>query len=178
MGEAFRDEIGITNPLASRDLVDGCGASILKPEMDAAPLTAIVAFLNTIDPPAPAAACLASPGATIFTTAGCANCHKPSYTVPGSNNVLVARLYSDLLLHDMGAGLADGFEQGSATGSEFRTAPLWRVSDRVHFLHDGRAATIRDAILLHGGQAAGAVASFNALSDDERQALLAFLGCI
>ena len=178
MGEAFRDEIGITNPLAPRDLIEGCGASIVKPEMDAAPLTALVAFLNTIDPPAPSTACLASPGAALFSTVGCANCHKPSYTVPGSNNVLVAQLYSDLLLHDMGDGLADRFEQGGATGSEFRTAPLWRVSDRVHFLHDGRAPSIRDAILLHGGQASGAVAGFNALSEAERQALLAFLGCI
>jgi CxxC motif-containing protein (DUF1111 family) len=82
------------------------------------------------------------------------------------------------LLHDVGPGLADGFEQGSAKGSEFRTAPLWRVSDRVHFLHDGRATTILDAILLHGGQASDAVAAFNALSAADRQALLAFLNCI
>jgi len=178
MGEAFRDEIGVTNPLAPDDLVNGCGANIMKPEMDAVPLTALVAFLNTIDPPAPAAACTASAGAAAFAAAGCVNCHKPSYTVPGSNNVLTARLYSDLLLHDMGPGLADGFEQGSATGNEFRTAPLWRVSDRVHFLHDGRATTILDAILRHGGQASDAVAAFNALSAADRQALLAFLNCI
>jgi hypothetical protein len=178
MGEAFRDEIGVTNPLAPDDLVNGCGANIMKPEMDAVPLTSLVAFLNTIDPPVPAAACTASPGAAVFATVGCANCHKPSYTVPGSNNVLTARLYSDLLLHDMGPGLADGFPQGSATGNEFRTAPLWRVSDRVHFLHDGRATTMLDAILLHGGQASDAVAAFNALSAADRQALLAFLGCI
>jgi hypothetical protein len=178
MGEAFRDEIGVTNPLAPDDLVNGCGANIMKPEMDAVPLTALVAFLNTIDPPTPAAACTASPGAAAFAAVGCVNCHKPSYTVPGSNNVLTARLYSDLLLHDMGPGLADGFQQGSATGNEFRTAPLWRVSDRVHFLHDGRATTMLDAILLHGGQASDAVAAFNALSAAERQALIAFLNCI
>src|SRR5262245_23556289 len=178
MGEAFRDEIGVTNPLAPDDLVNGCGANIMKPEMDAVPLTSLVAFLNTIDPPVPGAACTVSPGATAFATVGCANCHKPSYTVPGSGNVLTARLYSDLLLHDMGPGLADGFEQGSAKGNEFRTAPLWRVSDRVHFLHDGRATTILNAILLHGGQASAAVAAFNALSAADRQALLAFLGCI
>jgi len=178
MGEAFRDEIGVTNPLAPDDLVNGCGAHIMKPEMDAVPLTSLVAFLNTIDPPVPASACTASPGAAAFAAVGCANCHRPSYIVPGSNNVLTARLYSDLLLHDMGPGLADGFEQGSARGNEFRTAPLWRVSDRGHFLHDGRAATILDAILLHGGQASDAVAAFNALSAADRQALLAFLGCI
>jgi len=178
MGEAFRDEIGVTNPVAPRDLIEGCGASTVRPEMDAAPLTALVAFLNTIDPPVPTAACVALPGRAVFTTVGCANCHKPSYTVPGSSNVLTPQLYSDLLLHDMGSGLADGFEQGSATGAEFRTAPLWRVSDRVHFLHDGRATTILDAILLHGGQASSAVGAFNALSAADRQALLAFLGCI
>jgi CxxC motif-containing protein (DUF1111 family) len=178
MGEAFRDEIGVTNSLAPTDLVNGCGANIMKPEIDAVPLTALVAFLNTIDPPVPAAACTSSAGAAAFAAVGCANCHKPSYSVPGGGTTLVARLYSDLLLHDLGPGLSDGFEQGSATAAEFRTAPLWRVSDRTHFLHDGRATTILDAIRLHGGQASDAVAAFNALSDADRQALLAFLGCI
>jgi CxxC motif-containing protein (DUF1111 family) len=88
------------------------------------------------------------------------------------------RLYSDLLLHDMGPALADGFEQGSAAGNEFRTMPLWRVEDRSHFLHDGRATTLADAILAHGGQSAGAAAAFQALSPSDRSALLDFLGCI
>jgi di-heme oxidoreductase (putative peroxidase) len=180
MGEAFRDEIGITNPIAPRDLVDGCGASNTRPEADALPLTAIVSFLNTIDPPEPASATLTSSGAKLFADIGCASCHKPSYRVLGSTAnasgaILTAFLYSDLLLHDMGADLADGFEQGSATGSEFRTAPLWRVSDRQHFLHDGRASTIFEAILAHGGQASGAVVAFKALSDADRQVLLDFL---
>jgi Di-haem oxidoreductase, putative peroxidase len=176
MGEAFRDEIGITNPLAPRDLVRGCGASILKPEADAAPLTSLVAFLNTIDPPTPTAACRTSRGAAVFTAIGCATCHTPS--LPGPGNASPVFLYSDLLLHDMGAGLADEFEQGSATGSEFRTAPLWRVSERSHFLHDGRAHTIADAIRSHGGQAAGAAASFESLGLSDLQALLDFLNCI
>lgn len=176
MGEAFRDEIGITNPLAPRDLVGGCGASILKPEADAAPLTSLVAFLNTIDPPTPTAACRASSGAAVFAATGCATCHTPS--LPGPGNASPVFSYSDLLLHDMGAGLADRFEQGSATGSEFRTAPLWRVSDRAHFLHDGRAHTIADAIRSHGGQAAAAAASFELLSPSDLQALMDFLNCI
>ena len=89
------------------------------------------------------------------------------------------RLYSDLLLHDMGLGLADGFEQGSAKGREFRTMPLWRVSERQHFLHDGRARTIADAILQHGsGQATSAVRAFLTLSLTDQQALLDFLRCI
>jgi len=176
MGEAFRDEIGITNPLAPTDLVKGCEASILKPEADAVPLTSLVAFLNTIDPPAPTLACLNSPGAAIFQSVGCATCHAPS--MPGPGNASPVRLYSDLLLHDLGPGLADGFAQGSARGSEFRTAPLWRVADRAHFLHDGRASTIEEAISAHGGQAAGAAHAFQVLSSADRQTLLVFLGCI
>jgi Di-haem oxidoreductase, putative peroxidase len=176
MGEALRDEIGITNPLAPIDLVRGCEASVLKPEADAAPLTSLVAFLNTLDPPTPTAACRTSPGAAVFATAGCATCHAPS--LPGPGNASPVFLYSDLLLHDMGVRLADGFEQGSAAGSEFRTSPLWRVSDRSHFLHDGRAETITSAIRLHGGQAAPAAAAFGALSASDLQALMDFLGCI
>ena len=107
---------------------------------------------------------------------GCATCHRPS--LPGPGNASDVFLYSDLLLHDMGAGLADGFVQGSATGSEFRTAPLWRVADRAQFLHDGRAQTMSDAIGLHGGQAAGAAASFRSIGSSDVQALLDFLGCI
>ena len=176
MGEAFRDEVGVTNPLAPRDLVRGCGASILKPEADAAPLTSLVAFLNTIDPPTPASACRTSSGAAVFASLGCATCHTPS--LPGPGNASPVFLYSDLLLHDMGAGLADSFEQGSATGSEFRTAPLWRVSDRAHFLHDGRAHTISEAIASHGGQASGAAANFASLGSSDLQALMDFLSCI
>ncbi|HEU5257917.1 MAG TPA: di-heme oxidoredictase family protein [Vicinamibacterales bacterium] len=176
MGEAFRDEIGITNPLAPRDFAKGCTASILQPEADAAPLTSLVAFLNTIDPPTPTAACRNSPGAVVFTATGCATCHKPS--LPGPGNASDVFLYSDLLLHDMGGGLADGFVQGSATGSEFRTAPLWRVADRAHLLHDGRAQTISEAIGLHGGQAARAAASFRSLGSSDLQVLLDFLSCI
>ena len=176
MGEAFRDEIGSTNPLAPIDFVRGCEASILRPEADAAPLTSLVAFLNTIDPPAATLACRTSPGAGVFAAIGCATCHTPS--MPGPGNASPVFLYSDLLLHDMGNALADGFVQGAASGSEFRTAPLWRAADRAHFLHDGRAHDIPEAIGLHGGQAAGAAASFGSRSSSDRQSLLDFLGCI
>jgi hypothetical protein len=175
MGEALRDEIGITNPLAPTDLVSGCGASIQRPEADAVPLTSLVAFLNTIDPPS-SAACRSSSGDTVFQSLGCATCHAPS--LPANGNATPAFLYSDLLLHDMGASLADGFEQGSARGRDFRTAPLWRVSDRSHFLHDGRAASIDEAIRAHDGQAAGARGRYLASPATDVQALLDFLRCI
>jgi CxxC motif-containing protein (DUF1111 family) len=188
MAEAFRDEIGLTSPLAATDLVSGCGASTLAtqhPEADAVPATSLVAFLNTLDPPVPTDICLASPGAAIFAEQasggiGCATCHRPTMFGPGNSgaNPTTIHPYTDLLLHDMGPGLADGFLQGSATGSEFRTAPLWRVSDRQHFLHDGRALSISEAIDAHAGQAANAADRFRALGTSDRQALLAFLGCI
>ncbi len=180
MGEAMRDEIGVTNAISPRDNVSGCQANVPSPEADGVPLTALVAFLDTIDPPVPSAACLTSAGAAVFASVGCAGCHTPSLPGPGSPTAAQkpVRLYSDLLLHDMGSGLADGLVQAQATGSEFRTAPLWRVSDRAHFLHDGRAATIPDAISAHGGQGASAAAAFSTLSATDRQALLDFLGCI
>jgi hypothetical protein len=179
MAEAQRDELGLTNPLQPRDLVNGCGGKKDSPEADGVPLTSLVAFLDTIDPAAPSAACLGSAGAAMFAAVGCAACHTPSMPGPGSPTASQrpVPLYSDLLLHDMGAGLAE-FGQGSTTGSEFRTMPLWRVSDRAHFLHDGRAHTMADAILAHGGQAASAVAAFQALSPADQQTLLDFLGCI
>ncbi len=177
MGDAFRSEMGITNPLAPSDFVTGCGAALLVPEIDAVPVEAVTAFATTLDPPAPSATCLGSPGATTFQTIGCASCHTPSLPSRGSPPTR-AFLYSDLLLHDMGPGLADGFQLGSATGSQFRTMPLWRVSDRIHFLHDGRASTIPDAIRAHGGQAAAAAGAFQQLQDPDLQALLGFLGCI
>lgn len=133
-----------------------------------------MAFLNTIDPPLPSSTCLSSTGAALFNSIGCAQCHTPSFPGPGK----LIRAYTDLLIHDMGPSLADGFPQQSATGSEFRTAPLWRVSDRAHFLHDGRATTITDAINAHGGQAAASAAVFRALTAVDQQALLEFLNCI
>ncbi len=173
MGEALRDEIGVTNAIERKDFTTRCGADSSKMEADAAPLTSLVAFLNTIDPPVPPAAVRNSDGAAIFTNLGCAACHTPSMPGPGSGAPVF--LYSDLLLHDMGDILADGFVQGSAGGREFRTAPLWRVADRPQLLHDGRAKSMTDAILAHGGQAAGARDAFTALSPAEVEALLEFL---
>jgi hypothetical protein len=174
MGDAFTNEMGVTNPLAPRDEVRACGASVLDPEIDATPVQAVTAFMNTLDPAVPAPTCLASAGAATFAMLGCAGCHTPSFPGPGRT----INLYSDLLVHDMGAAFDDRFVAGSAGGSEWRTAPLWRVSDRAHFLHDGRAATISDAIAAHGGQAAASAAAFGALDATTRQTLLDFLGCI
>ncbi|MBX9688724.1 MAG: hypothetical protein K2X27_18600 [Candidatus Obscuribacterales bacterium] len=83
--------------------------------------------------------------------------------------------YSDLLLHDLGPGLADGYAEGAAGGSQWRSAPLWGLRYRRYYLHDGRAASLSAAIRLHGGQAAASAKAFAALSEVEKRELLAFL---
>ena len=91
------------------------------------------------------------------------------------------RPYSDLLLHDLGEGLADGRPDGEASGSEWRTPPLWgiglveTVNGHTRFLHDGRARSIEEAILWHGGEAEASKERFERLPAKERKAILAFL---
>jgi CxxC motif-containing protein (DUF1111 family) len=176
MGNAFRNEMGITNPLEPSDEVSGCGANRNSPEVDALALQAATKFLNTIDPPAPVTACTTGQGATLFQSTGCATCHTPSLPGPGARQAVP--LYSDLLLHDMGPALADRMVQGGAQGNEWRTMPLWRVSERTRFLHDGRALNVTQAITAHGGQAQASKDAFFALDSISRQLLLNFLGCI
>lgn len=110
-------------------------------------------------------------GAAIFDRIGCSACHTPRLEGPRGP----LPVYSDLLLHDMGDGLADGIEQGDATGSEFRTQPLWGLAAVGPYLHDGRAGTIEDAILLHGGEAQRARDRAAGLSDAEMADLVEFL---
>jgi CxxC motif-containing protein (DUF1111 family) len=86
--------------------------------------------------------------------------------------------YSDFQLHDMGNGLGDDIPQGDATGSEFRTAPLWGIGQRIFFLHDGRTSDLLQAILAHksaGSEASKVIDNFNALSTSQQQDLLNFL---
>jgi CxxC motif-containing protein (DUF1111 family) len=89
-----------------------------------------------------------------------------------------ANLYSDLLVHHMGKGLADGITQGGAGPDEFRTAPLWGVGQRVFFLHDGRTTNLVEAIRDHkskGSEASRVIEHFNKLSTEERQEIIDFL---
>lgn len=118
-------------------------------------------------------------GENLFSSLQCAACHVPAMNT-GSNPIRAlafkqVRLYSDLLLHDMGDDLGDGVRQREASGSEFRTAPLWGVSGRQFLLHDGRATTLEAAILFHGGEARNARNAFRSLRDRQRADLLAFL---
>jgi CxxC motif-containing protein (DUF1111 family) len=128
-------------------------------------------------------------GKSLFYQAGCQSCHTPKFTTAANaaepelaNQVI--RPYSDLLLHDMGDGLADNRTEFQASGRDWRTPPLWgigltqTVSGHTQFLHDGRARNLLEAVLWHGGEAQAAqqqVLSFNA---EQRAALLAFLNSL
>lgn len=110
-------------------------------------------------------------GRLLFHEANCSGCHVPRLDGPRGP----IPVYSDLLLHDMGDELADGIRQGVATGSEFRTQPLWGLSAVGPYLHDGRADTVEDAILAHGGEAQSARDAFAAFTDEQRADVIEFL---
>jgi CxxC motif-containing protein (DUF1111 family) len=148
-------------------------------------------FMRMLAPPTPAPQTASSErGRAAFTTIGCAHCHTPSFTTGAmiasgsSTNPSAAlsnqtvNLYSDLLVHHMGEGLADGITQGGAGPDEFRTAPLWGVGQRVFFLHDGRTSNLVDAIRDHkspGSEANRVIEHFNKLSPQEQQEIIDFL---
>ena len=110
----------------------------------------------------------------MFEATGCGACHTPTLTSAAGD----VPLYSDLLLHDMGPALTDNVIQGSATGTDWRTTPLWGLGARTRFLHDGRAASLREAVVGHGGEGADAATRFRQLSRDDRDALLRFLSAL
>lgn len=122
----------------------------------------------------PAAAMPASDGARLFNAVGCAKCHVP--TLRGVNGDV--QLYSDLLLHDMGANLDDKIVQGDATGAEWRTTPLVGARLRDRFLHDGRAATLRGAVLEHGGESEIVRKRFFELNESEQNAIYTFVSSL
>ena len=125
-------------------------------------------------------------GKQIFANAKCASCHISTLTTqvnvafPTVSNQVI-HPYSDLLLHNMGAGLADNRPDFEADGQEWRTAPLWgvglfaTVNYPAYYLHDGRARTLTEAIMWHGGEATNSVNYVKQLSTDDRAALLKFL---
>ncbi len=113
-------------------------------------------------------------GRRLFDAARCGACHTPRVTGPRGP----LPIYSDLLVHDMGADLADGIEQGLATGTEFRTQPLWGIVADGPFLHDGRATSLREAILLHAGEGQAARDAAASWSEAQWADLLEFLASL
>ncbi len=145
---------------------------VADPELTDQALFDLISFNMLLAAPPPDDATDASRrGEEHFQGIGCADCHVPTLASERGD----IPLYSDLLLHEMGPDLADGIEMGVATGSEFRTQPLWGVAASGPWLHDGRADTLQEAIEWHGGTAAPARDRFQALNSEEKHDLIAFL---
>jgi CxxC motif-containing protein (DUF1111 family) len=199
-GEAYVVEIGVSNelfgtkrPAPGGSLPAGCKVTatpddtsnpqLTGPQVNS-DITAFAAFARMLAPPAPAPLTpSAARGQAVFSQIGCALCHTPSMATAQSSeaaalSVVPANLFSDLLVHNMGTGLADGITQGLADGQHFRTAPLWGVGQRVFFLHDGRTTDLLEAIKQHsssGSEANAVIRNFNNLDPQQQQDLLNFL---
>lgn len=179
VADALRNEHGITSPLApAANLPTApvgaprCAGAADAPKDDGQRVDALTAYVAALPAPAPLETASTGPvGEALFRDVGCAACHTPILPA-GQADV---PLYSDLLLHDMGRSLDDAVVQGQARGPDWRTTPLWGLSGRSRFLHDGRARTVPAAILAHAGEAEPARERFRALADADREALLAFV---
>lgn len=193
---AFNGDIGITSTLLPdqpcTDAQTDCAAAPTggEPELPDDRLGSVTFYNRTLAVPAMRDVDDAEvrAGARLFDEMGCSGCHAPTQRTGPLADVGVAALadqtfhpYTDLLVHDMGDGLADGRPDGDATGTEWRTPPLWGlgliedVNGERFLLHDGRARTIEEAILWHGGEAESAKEAFRTAGADVRTRLLAFL---
>jgi CxxC motif-containing protein (DUF1111 family) len=197
---AFNEDIGITSPLLPEE---NCG--VQQPlcqqapsgrdksgfEIDEQRLRLAAFFTRHIAVPAARGwgDAAVERGREQFFAAGCASCHTPGHTtgeVAGDASLSGQRIwpYTDLLLHDMGEGLADGRPVFAASGREWRTPPLWglglaeQVNGNRRFLHDGRARNLLEAILWHGGEALAAREAVRQLDADDRRDLIRFLASL
>ncbi|MFT7583586.1 MAG: CxxC motif-containing protein (DUF1111 family), partial [Myxococcota bacterium] len=143
------------------------------PELAEQDLFDIVSMSMLLGAPRPDAVLnvAAEAGQTLFNEVGCASCHTPTLRSPRG----LIPVYSDLLLHDMGPEMADGIPMKVATGSEFRTQPLWGVIAAAPYLHDGRADTLDEAIRWHGGEGQVARDAYVALDATAQGQIMAFL---
>jgi CxxC motif-containing protein (DUF1111 family) len=207
-GEAYNVEMGISNQLfpQERDETSSClffaspndALNFTTPATTATSNPAVISdieafanFMRMLAPPTPAPDTPSIVnGRAAFTKVGCTHCHTPSFTTgkmiaSGSSTVpsaalsnQTAHLWSDLLIHHMGEGLADGITQGAAGPDEFRTAPLWGVGQRIFFMHDGRTTNLLEAIEAHkskGSEANRVIEHFRKLSTQAQQDILNFL---
>jgi CxxC motif-containing protein (DUF1111 family) len=190
-GDAYRNEMGITNDLFRDEVALGIDSETMKfcsPRRGVEDVRDRRTGLRGIDKFESFMRLLAPiargpmddsvrAGEQVFNAIGCASCHTPVLRTGPSSNPIFDRknvpLYSDLLLHDVGTG--DGIEQASAEANEIRTPALWGLRVRRPFLHDGSAATPDDAIRHHAGEAANTIKRYVEISAPERLALQAFL---
>lgn len=187
---AYNNDMGITSPVFPEETcqgqIQGCESG--EPEVDEATLAEVTFYVQTLAVPAQRNA--DDPevhgGERVFKTLRCDACHVPDLAT-GSRSDLPEvsgqriRPFTDLLVHDMGAGLDDGRPDFLATGREWRTAPLWGigltgiVNGHTQFLHDGRARNLAEAVLWHGGEAEKPREDFRKLEKADRERLLRFL---
>jgi len=201
---AFQHDLGITNPVnPNKDLPQGnpipsvCIKNPNRPnDKNGQETINLFDFAALLAPTPPATLSeTAQAGLQTFVSIGCAKCHVASYTTAakvqlptnftGGLSPMVASMseqsispYSDFLVHDMGPLLADGVPMGQASGSQWRTTPLWGLSRRTLYLHDGRTSNLITAITLHGGEASTVISNFKALSASDQADLLDFLNSL
>ncbi len=182
---AYNQDIGITSTFAPTDVYSGLN---IDPEVSDLTVRNVVFYLQTLK--APIQRNQNDPdviqGKNLFIQTGCESCHKQTLKTGFSPVAALSdktfHPYTDLLLHDMGPGLNDGYTEGSAKTSEWRTPPLWGLGlspnsqgGQFFLLHDGRAKTIEEAIQLHGGEAQQSKERFQQLSAQEKNNLVKFL---
>jgi CxxC motif-containing protein (DUF1111 family) len=188
---AYNNDMGITNPLFTTESSEGQPQNDAlndDPEIDMATLKAASFYTqslavpqrrNTTDPSV-------IQGRELFLEINCGSCHHPKF-ITGQHEYSFLSYqtiypYTDLLLHDMGEGLADNRPDNEATGREWRTSPLWAIGlsktvggQAANFLHDGRAKTLQEAIMWHGGEAENSKEAFRNLSKSKRDNIIKFL---
>jgi CxxC motif-containing protein (DUF1111 family) len=182
---AYNQDIGITSIFNPIDVYTGLE---IDPEVSSQTVHDVVFYLQTLKAPIQRNQNDAQviQGKNIFKQINCAGCHKPTLTTgnsfiePLSNKEF--HPYTDLLLHDMGTGLDDGYTEGYAKTNEWRTPPLWGLGlspnsqgGQYFLMHDGRAKSIEEAILMHGGEASNCRNQFQNLSQADKDALIKFL---
>ncbi|MEI9808922.1 MAG: di-heme oxidoredictase family protein [Bacteroidota bacterium] len=182
---AYNQDIGITSSYEPFDTYTG---QPIDPEISNQTVLDVVFYLKTLKAPVQRnqqdADVIA--GKQIFAAIHCSKCHTPQLTTGISSIASLSNKtffpYTDLLLHDMGNGLNDGYTEGTALAEEWRTPPLWGLGLSHHsqggqyfLLHDGRAGSIQQAIELHGGEASNSKNQFVQLSQTDKQKLIKFL---
>jgi CxxC motif-containing protein (DUF1111 family) len=189
---AYNHDMGITStflPLDPYNYLDQTApSSPSTPEVDNTTLNSVVFYVRCLQTPnqRDTASPAVKAGSQIFNNIGCASCHRPTLTTGYSPIDALSfqqfSPYTDLLVHDMGPGLDDGYTEGNAGTSEWRTAPLWGLGlapgvqgGNYYLLHDGRAHSIGDAIMMHGGEAAVSAGRFSGLSQQDKNTLITFL---
>jgi len=189
---AYNHDMGITSSFMPYDpynyLDQTAPASPSTPEIDNTALNSVVFYVTCLQTPVQRDT--SSPtviyGNQVFNNIGCQACHRQTLTTGYSPidalSYQTINPFTDLLVHDMGPGLDDGYTEGNAKTSEWRTAPLWGLGlapgvqgGSYYLLHDGRAHSIEQAIQLHGGEAAASTNRFNSLSQKDKNALITFL---